>query len=105
MRTFLRTPLGAIGLGVAAGLAGTTVMTALQLAEQKLRGPRDSSPPESWDEAPAPAQVGERVAGGVFQHPLDLADAPKVTNVVHWSYGTAWGVGFAIAQRSFGVPV
>ena len=28
-----------------------------------------------------------------------------VTNVVHWSYGTAWGVAFAIVQRSLGVPV
>jgi hypothetical protein len=105
MRTFMRTPLGAVGLGVAAGLAGTAVMTAVQLAEQKLRGSGESEPPTSWDETPAPAQVGERVARGVFEHPLDLEQAPTVTNVVHWSYGTAWGVGFGIVQRSLGIPL
>jgi hypothetical protein len=105
MRSLGRIPLGVIGLGVAAGLAGTAVMTALQLAEQKLRGSGESEPPASWDETPAPAQIGERVARGVFEHPLDLDQAPAVTNVVHWSYGTAWGVAFAIVQRSLGVPV
>jgi hypothetical protein len=105
MRAFTRTPLGVIGLGAAAGLAGTAVMTAVQLAEQRLRGSGESGPPKSWDEAPAPAQVGERVARGVFQRPIDLDQAPRVTNVVHWSYGMAWGVAFAVVQRSLGIPV
>jgi hypothetical protein len=105
MRSFLRTPLGAVALGVAAGVAGTAVMTVLQLAEQRLRGGGEDGPPASWDEAPAPAQVGEKVARGVLEHPLDVEQAPRVTTVVHWTYGTSWGVAFAIAQRSLGIPV
>jgi hypothetical protein len=100
-----RTPLGAIGLGVAAGLAGTAVMTLFQMVEQQLHGPASSKPPTSWDETPAPAQVGERIARGVFERPIDLERAPELTNIVHWSYGTAWGVAFAVAQRSLGIPV
>jgi hypothetical protein len=105
MPSFTKTPLGAIALGAAAGIAGTAVMTGVQLAEQKLRGGSGSEPPASWDEAPAPAQVGERVARGVFEHPLDLEQAPRITNVVHWSYGTLWGIGFGIVQRSLSLPV
>jgi predicted branched-subunit amino acid permease len=53
----------------------------------------------------APAQVAERVASGVFERPLDLEQASRITNVVHWSYGTLWGIGFGIVQRSLGLPV
>jgi hypothetical protein len=101
----MKTPLAAIALGAAAGIAGTAVMTGVQLAEQKLRGGGASAPPASWDDAPAPAQVAERVASGVFEHPLDLEQAPRITNLVHWSYGTLWGIGFGIVQRSLGLPV
>jgi hypothetical protein len=105
MPSFRKTPLGAIALGAAAGIAGTAVMTGVQLAEQKLRGGGTSEPPASWDEAPAPAQVGERVARGVFEHPLDLEQASRITNIVHWSYGTLWGIGFGVVQRSLSLPV
>jgi hypothetical protein len=101
-----RTPIGTIALGLAAGAAGTAVMTALQAAEQRLRGGGAASgPPTTWDEAPAPAQVGHRVAEGVFEHDIPLEEAPVVTNVVHWSYGIAWGAAFAVLQRSFRWPV
>jgi hypothetical protein len=42
-----RTPIGTIGLGLAAGAAGTAVMTALQLAEQRVRGGGPERPPSS----------------------------------------------------------
>ena len=100
-----RTPLGTIGLGLAAGAVGTAVLTALQLVEQRVRGGGTSGPPRTWEEAPAPAQVGHRVADGVFEHDLPLSDAPALTNVVHWSYGVVWGAAFGILQRSFHWPL
>jgi hypothetical protein len=99
------TPLGVIATGLVAGAAGTAVMTAFQLSEQRLRASADGAeqPPASWDEAPAP--VGERVVGGVLHRDLDLDQAATVTNVVHWSYGTLLGAAFGILQSSFRLPV
>jgi hypothetical protein len=106
MPSFPRTPLGAVGAGALAGLGGTAVMTAVQLVEARLRGSSGpSEPPETWEDAPAPAQVGERIAEGVFERPLPLEQAATITNVMHWSYGTAWGVGFGLLQGSLGLPV
>jgi hypothetical protein len=106
MRPSPRTTLGVLCLGVVAGIGGTAAMTALQLAEARLRGASgESGPPKSWDEAPAPAQVGERIADGVFEHPLPLEQAARIANVMHWSYGTLWGAGFGLVQGSLGLPV
>src|SRR4051794_34260280 len=59
------TPLAALGRGLAAGLAGTAAMTAYQAAVAIRRGStaKDAvapEPPDTWSEAPAPAQVGYR---------------------------------------------
>ncbi len=106
MQPIQRTPLGAIGRGLVAGVAGTAAMTALQAVEQRLtaNGGGEQEPPASWDETPAPAQVGERVMHGIFHRPLRLARAPVLTNVVHWSYGTALGGWFGILQDSLAIP-
>src|SRR3954451_6451120 len=94
------TALRAVGLGVLAGLGGTAVMTLAQLVEQRLRGAGDQGPPRSWDEAPAPAQVGERIAGGVFDQHVPLQQAPALNNAVHWLYGTGWGVVYGVLRGS-----
>jgi hypothetical protein len=95
----LRTPLGAIAVGLAAGACGTAAMTAVQLAEQRLRG-TGGGHPRRWEEAPAPAQVAERVSEGVFQRRLPLERAPFLANAVHWAYGIGWGAAFGIMDRS-----
>lgn len=105
MRSSPHSPLAAIGLGVAAGIGGTAVMTAVQMIEAKLKGSGPSEAPETWEDAPAPAQVGERIADGVFDRPLPVESAPLVTNVMHWSYGTMWGVSFGVVQASLGLPL
>jgi hypothetical protein len=99
-----RSPLSAIAAGALAGIGGTAAMTLLQLAEAKIRGGVPAPPPETWEDAPAPAQVGERIAEGVFERPLPLEQAPTVTNVMHWSYGTLWGAGFGVVQGTLGLP-
>ena len=72
METTTPTPLRALALGLAAGLAGTAAMTGYQMPrleaeeravrrERRRDGSGESSEPQRWDDAPAPAQVGQRV--------------------------------------------
>jgi hypothetical protein len=95
------TLVGALARGLVAGVAGTGAMTAYQLAVRKARGQRLDTPvPRTWADAPAPAQLAKKAAT-VVGHPnaVTKRDVPRVTNLMHWGYGTAWGVVYALAAR------
>lgn len=98
-----KTPLAALGQGLCAGLIGTAVFTAYQ--ELVINRGGESKPPEDWSETPEPAQVGQRVAEGVFQREVPLEKAGLVTQVVHWVYGTSWGAVYALIEESLRRPV
>ncbi len=83
-----RTPLGATIAGLAAGAAGTGVMTAAQTAYMKATGGESSS---------TPAEVGKRIIRGVFQREVDEARTEQLNNAMHWLYGTSWGAVYGIA--------
>ena len=88
-----KSPLAAVSQGLAAGIIGNAVFTGYQAVKER-RSPEpagEAEPPEDWSETPAPAQVGQRVAAGVFRQPVDLENAGVVKNVVHWAYGSSWG--------------
>jgi len=73
--------------GLAAGLAGTCVMTLGQMAEMKARGRKPST---------TPAKAVEEVSG------VDLADRKdeeKASTYVHFAYGTGLGLGLALLDR------
>jgi hypothetical protein len=91
--------------GIVAGVMGTAAMTAYQLAVAKLRGEPLATPvPHRWADAPAPAQVAKRLADAVGQgHRLTREDVPRLTNAMHWLYGTGWGVVYALAGCPSGV--
>ncbi|MFN2628388.1 MAG: hypothetical protein ABR569_07105 [Gaiellaceae bacterium] len=91
-------PLGAVARGLAAGATATAVMSGYQLLVAKLRGQSDSPQPQSWEEAPAPAQIGQRVLTGVFQKQVGLAQAQRLANAMHWAYGSAWGGIYGLFQ-------
>lgn len=111
MNASTTTPLGALARGLAAGLAGTAAMTAYQEAVSRVKR-RASSGSESgsqgsearggqrdpWSEAPAPAQVGRRILAGMFEREVPPERIGLVTNVVHWTYGTAWGSAYGLVQ-------
>jgi len=83
-------PLAAtVGRGVAAGLAGTAVMTGFQkLVEMPLTGRKDSY---------APAMFAERV----FPIGRKRGKARKRLNyAVHFGLGAGWGAAFAAASRA-----
>lgn len=98
-----KTPLRAVGQGLLAGLIGTAVFTLYQ----ELTGASEEQPakPKRWSETPEPAQVGHRVAEGVFGRTIPLAKAGLLTQVVHWSYGTAWGAVYALIEESVEQPL
>jgi hypothetical protein len=84
--------------GVAAGIAGTAVMTGYQLAVAKARGkPLGTPVPHRWADAPAPAQLAKKAADAVGQgRRFTRADVPLLTNGMHWLYGISWGAVYGL---------
>jgi uncharacterized membrane protein YagU involved in acid resistance len=58
----------------------------------------------SWDEAPAPAQVGRRPVEGVFQLQLPSNRVSFVNNVTHWAYGMLGGAQYGLVAESLPKP-
>jgi hypothetical protein len=79
----------AMGRGLVAGAAGTGALTAFQMLETKWQGREPSG---------APAQAVEKV---LDLEPKSERAEQKLTTVVHWQYGTVWGIppGAARYQR------
>lgn len=70
----------AIGKGLLAGLAATAAITLSQMIEMKITK-REASD--------APVKVAEDTAG---VKPSSEEDKAKLSQEIHWTYGTAWGV-------------
>jgi hypothetical protein len=93
--------LGSLARGIAAGVAGTAVMTAYQLAVAKSQGKPLATPvPHRWADAPPPAQVAKKAAdavghGGRFTR----EHVPLLTNAMHWLYGVSWGAVYGLAAH------
>jgi hypothetical protein len=99
-----KTPLAAVLQGLIAGAIGNAVFTVYQaFAAEDDEQP--DHPPDDWSEAPAPAQVGQRVVEGIFEHDVPVERAGLLSHVVHWAYGTAWGAVFALIEESVGKPL
>lgn len=71
---------GAIGKGLLAGLAGTAAITLSQMIEMKITKRKPSE---------APVKVAEQVTE---VKPVNEEAKQKVSQEIHWAYGTAWGV-------------
>lgn len=99
-----KTPLAAIVQGLCAGAVGNAIFTAYQQLVMN-GGDGESPPPRDWSETPEPAQVGQRVSEGVFEHEVPLSKAGLVTSVVHWIYGTSWGALYGVIEESVRQPV
>ena len=72
---------GSIGKGVLAGVAGTAAMTVSSTIEAKIRHRAFST---------APADAAGKVLG--IKEFTDDAARSRFSNLVHWGYGTGWGV-------------
>jgi hypothetical protein len=69
----------AVGSGLAAGLAGTALMTVSSTLEMKLRG----RPPST-----VPARAAAKVLG---VEPTGETEQRRFAKLAHWAYGTSWG--------------
>ena len=100
-------PLAAVVRGALAGVVGTVALDAVNYAEYRSGGGTDapltwefSGTIDSWDKAPAPAQVGRRLYEGFLQRPLPPSAADMVNNITHWGYGMLWGAQYGIVAGS-----
>jgi hypothetical protein len=105
------TPLAALTRGLLAGAAGTAAMDLLWFSRYKRGGGEEgflrwelSSGLCSWDQAPAPALVGKRLAEGLFQIEVPPERAPLVNNITHWGYGMLGGVQYGLVAGSLAKP-
>jgi len=80
----------AIGKGVVAGAIGTAAMTASSTIEAKLRGRELST---------APAKAATKALG--IETFDDGIAYNRFSNLVHWGYGTGWGIARGML-RAFG---
>ena len=74
----------AIGKGLLAGLAATAAITLSQMIEMKITKREPSE---------APVKVASEVKG---VKPVNAAQKGKVSQEIHWAYGTVWGVARGI---------
>jgi len=58
----------------------------------------------SWEDAPAPAQVGQRLVEGLFQTRLSPTRVPLVNNLTHWGYGMFGGLQYGLVASSLRKP-
>lgn len=69
-----------IGKGIIAGLAGTLAITISQMIEMKITKRKPSS---------TPADAADKV---LDIEPTEDGSKQKLSQQVHWAYGTGWGV-------------
>jgi hypothetical protein len=101
------TPLKALACGAVAGALGTAAMDALLYRRYTAGGGADgfldwetAAGVETYDGAPAPAQVGRRLVEGYLQTALPPASARPMTNAMHWATGVGWGVNHGLVVGS-----
>lgn len=73
-----------IGRGLLSGLAGTVAISLYQAIEAKLKHREPST---------APAEAAGKVIG---VRPRHLAGKARFAHLVHWGYGTSWGLFRAV---------
>ena len=78
-----------LGRGLIAGLAGTVAMTIASTLEMKLRKRPASS---------APGDAAVKVLG---IRPRDEKGKRRFSNLVHYAYGSGWGLGRAAIGAAF----
>lgn len=105
------TPFGALARGLLAGAFGTLAMDTLLFVRYKRGGGQSSfvawefsADLSSWEDAPAPAQVGRRLVKALFGRELPAQRAARVNNITHWAYGMLGGGQYGVAVGSLSSP-
>lgn len=100
----LSNPLRAAVRGVLAGAVGTIAMDLVWYARYRRGGGRDgfadwelSTGTEDFEHAGTPAKVGKRIVEDLVHIELPDSAAAITNNLVHWSTGLQWGLGYGVA--------
>jgi putative membrane protein len=115
-------PLEVTLKGMAAGLAGTAVLTVFRdqapkvleaLGMQAQQEPGDTKSRQGakqakgedtpQDEDP-PSKLAEKISEGVFEEPLGETEKRVAGQAIHWAYGAGWGALYGIVQGSIRMP-
>jgi hypothetical protein len=103
--------LGPVVRGALAGAIGTLAMDALwyvryrrESGSRSFRAWEFPSEVQSWEDAPAPGQVGRKLIEAVSGRPLPVERAAAVTDAMHWSYGAGWTIAYSGLVRVLGRP-
>lgn len=101
------TPVGAVARGLVAGAFGTLAMDVLLFRRYRRGGGTQgfnawelSSGLSSWEQAPAPAQVGRRLVEGLFQREIPPERAALVNNITHWGAGLLGSAQYGLVAGS-----
>lgn len=85
--------------GAAAGALGTYLMSpAMQLANKvQPKHDQESEKEASWDEG-ATVKIAKKATEPLG---IEIPEEKKslAGQIVHWSYGTSWGIGYALLSR------
>jgi hypothetical protein len=112
MRTGKRclTPLAAVAGGLLAGVVGTVCLDTVQYLKYRRGGGTESplkwefAPVETWEQAPAPGQVAQRVIEGFTQRKLADRWAFPISTAMHWAYGSSAAALYGILAGSLRRP-
>jgi hypothetical protein len=97
-------PVRRVLAGAVAGAVGTVAMDLVWYARARRDG-SDAGFAEweivgdlsSWDDAPAPGQMGRKVIAAVTNVDPPVEQAATISNAMHWVYGTSWAAAYALA--------
>jgi len=104
------TPLAAVAGGLLAGAVGTVCLDAVQYLKHRRSGGTDSplawefAPVATWEQAPAPGQVAQRVIEGFTQRKLPDRWAFPISTAMHWAYGSSAAALYGILAGSLRRP-
>lgn len=103
-----QSPLSAIINGAIAGAAGTYVMGEAMARVPELLERAGHPLPEAPPGPAAPdsptEEVAERLAEGLARDEIDAQTKAAAGQVIHWTYGAAWGAAYAVLQSSLRLP-
>ena len=101
----LSSMVGRLVTGAVGGAVGTLAMDLTWYARyrrgggtQGFVGWETAAETTSYDDAPAPGQVGRKMIAAVLGRDPAPSSARAVTNVVHWATGVQWGMAYGLAS-------